>query len=163
MKKTTVILAALLSCAMLAGCGNSTASDSSSEVSESASAEEKTPAEKTAELLGAVEFPSMVEVPADTLSVRYGFDADKVSSFSAYICGSGAMPDEFGIFEAVDESSASEIKTALESRIAKQKETYTDYSPDEMYKFDNYLLKQSGNTVVYAVCADNTAAEDILG
>ena len=163
MKKSTIIIAAILSCTMLAGCGNSTSSDSSVSASDNSAAEEKTPAEKTSELLGAVEFPSMVEVPSDDLSVRYGIDADKVSSFSAYVCGSGAMPDEFGVFEAVDETAAADIKTALESRIEKQKETYTDYTPDEMYKFDGFLLKQNGTAVVYAVCADNVAAEGILG
>lgn len=162
-KKISVITAALLCCAMLAGCGSSNSSSGSASVSDSESVTAKTPAEKTAELLGAVEFPSMVEVSADDLSARYSFGPDKVSSFSAYVCGSGAMPDEFGVFEAADETSAAEIKTALESRIENQKELYTDYTPAEMYKFDGYLLRQDGTTVAYAICADNTAAEDILG
>ena len=73
------------------------------------------------------------------------------------------MPDEFGVFEAVDEDNAAEIKTALEERIEKQRDTYADYTPGEMYKFDDCFVKQNGTTVIYAICADNSAAEDILG
>ena len=58
---------------------------------------------------------------------------------------------------------ADEIKTALEKRVDNQKSTYKDYTPDEMYKFDDCFVKQDGNTVYYAVTADNTKAADILG
>lgn len=166
MKKTAIILI-FAACVMLAGCGDNSSSGSGSDnsgnsvVGESDAA--KTPAEKTAELSETIELPSMVEVTSDNLSLRYGIDAESVEDFSAYICGSGAFPDEFGIFVAVDSDAASEIKAALESRVEKQRSTYTDYTPDEMYKFDDCFVKQSGNTVYYAICADNTAAEDILG
>ena len=72
------------------------------------------------------------------------------------------MPDEFGIFVAADEDAAAEIETALNSRIESQKETFTDYTPAEMYKFDDCFVTKSGTTVCYAVCADNTSAQEIL-
>jgi hypothetical protein len=169
MKKTIIALSLSLACIMAAGCSNSSTASSGSS-SESSSSENtasettnKTAAEKTAQLLEEVEFPSMVEVTSDKLSTYYKIEEDSVTEFSAYVCGSGAMPDEFGIFVAVDEDAAAEIKSALDTRIEKQTETYTDYTPDEMYKFDDCFVSVSGNTVVYAVCADNSAAKDILG
>ena len=161
MKKITLIMAGIISCALLAGCGGNTVSGSDgSSASESNS---KTPAEKTTELLAAVEFPSMVELTADDLSARYDIEADKLTAFSAYICGSGAMPDEFGVFEAADSDTAAAIKTSLDERVKKQRDSYADYKPDEMYKFDDCFVTQKGTMVIYAICADNSAAADILG
>ncbi len=163
---TTALTAALL----LTGCsGNDTsvASDSgaSSNIADGSteSAIAATAAERTAELLTAVEFPGMAEVTEDRLSVYYGIDPASVTEFSAYVAGAGAYPDEFGIFVAVDETAAASIETALNERIEKQKNTYADYSPDEMYKFDESFVIADGSTVYFAVCADGTTAADILG
>ena len=37
-----------------------------------------------------------------------------------------------------------------------------DYTPEEMYKFDDCFVKLNGTTVYYAITADNTKAEEIL-
>ena len=162
MKKITMLLAAGAACIMLAGCGgtaSSTASDSStSTVSESA----KSAAERTAEVLNTVETPEMVEVTSDRLKMYYKIDESSVTEFSAYICGSGAMPDEFGVFVFADEEAAAAGKESISARIEKQRSTYADYTPEEMYKFDDSFVDQNGCTVTYAICADNTTAKDIL-
>ncbi len=162
---TTALTAALL----LTGCsGNDTsvASDSGNTAAAGtveATVASTTPAERTAELLTAVEFPGMAEVTEDRLTVYYGIDPASVTEFSAYVAGAGAYPDEFGIFVAVDEGFAAIIEERLNERIEKQKNTYADYSPDEMYKFDESFVKVDGSTVYFAVCADGTTAADILG
>lgn len=161
MKKIAIAAAALLCCAALAGCGGNT-KDSGSSAASTAESAALTPAEKTQKLLDTVTHPELVEVTSDRLSAYYGVESDKVTEFSAYICGSGAMPDEFGIFVAADEDAAAEIETALNSRIESQKETFTDYTPAEMYKFDDCFVTKSGTTVCYAVCADNASAQEIL-
>lgn len=117
---------------------------------------------KTSALLDALELSSMVEVTADELSIFFGIDEADVSEFSAYICGSGAVPDEFGIFAANDSETAERIADALNKRAEKQSNMFKDYLPNEMYKFDNYLVEVNGNIVTYAVCADNSIARDIL-
>lgn len=117
---------------------------------------------KTSALLDALELSSMVEVTADELSIFFGIDEADVSEFSAYICGSGAVPDEFGIFAANDADAAERIVDALNKRAEKQSNMFKDYLPNEMYKFDNYLVEVNGNIVTYAVCADNSIARDIL-
>ena len=161
MKKIAIAAAALLCCAALAGCAGNKDSGSTADVSSTASAA-LTPAEKTQKVLDEVTHPELVEVTSDRLSAYYGFESDKVTEFSAYICGSGAMPDELGVFVAANEDAAAEIETALNDRIAKQKDTFTDYTPAEMYKFDDCFVTKSGTTVCYAVCADNASAQEIL-
>lgn len=161
MRKFT--FAALAACILLTGCGNNGGESSSTGGDTSTvSVAEKTPAEMTAELLETVELPEMSEVTADKLLAYYGIDEADVTEFSAYVAGAGVYPDEFGVFVAPDEEAAKRIYDALDERIDKQNATYADYSPNEMYKFDNYCLQRFGSTVSYAVCADNEAANEIF-
>ena len=160
MKKVflSVITAALV--CSLCGCGSSNSGSSSS--SSSVSQNTLSAKEKTAKLLGAVEFPSMVEISADKLDIYFGIAEDEVKEYSVYICGSAAMPDEFGVFVAKDADTAAKIKTAVEKRIEAQRKTYSDYKPDEMYKIDSSFVNVNGTSVSYAICADNTKAAEIL-
>lgn len=179
MDKKKLIIAAALSCVMLAGCGNNTSSSESSQNSPNGSTVSEPESEsgsnsdnsddsidsRIKQLMDDVEFPSMVEVKEDNLEVYYGFTKDDVEEYSAYICGSGAMPDEFGIFIAKDEDSAAKIKDGLDKRIESQKKTYEDYplAANELYKLDDCFVSVNGTTVTYAICADNNRAKDILG
>lgn len=161
MKKILLsVITAALVCG-LCGCGSSSTSGSSTSTS-SVSQTTLSAKEKAEKLLGAVEFPSMVEVTADKLDIYFGIAEDEVKEYSVYICGSAAMPDEFGVFVAKDADTAAKIKTAVEKRIEAQKKTYSDYKPDEMYKIDNSFVNVNGSTVCYAICADNTKAAEIL-
>lgn len=179
MDKKKLIIAAALSCVMLAGCGNNTSSSGSSQNSLNGSTVSEPESEsgsnsgnsddsidsRTKQLMEDVEFPSMVAVKEDNLEVYYGFTKDDVEEYSAYICGSGAMPDEFGVFIAKDDESAAKIKDGLDKRIESQKKTYEDYplAANELYKLDDCFVNVNGTTVTYAICADNNRAKDILG
>ncbi len=162
--KKTFTAAALLAALLLAGCSNSGTSgagDSSSAVaSENASLSAQEKAEK---VLADIEFNGeMVAIDGENMELRLGFTSDGLTDYAAYACGSAALPDEFGVFVAESEDKAAEIKTALEKRIETQKETYKDYTPEEMYKFDDCVVAQNGTTVYYAITADNSKAESIL-
>lgn len=164
MKKIISAALALIVCASLTACkdtGNnseSTPTDQSSQIS----AVEKTAAEKTGELLKAMTFPEMISAGEDLLDAMFGISADDLTDYSVYICPSGAMPDEFGIFIAVSAQKAAEIKSKVEQRIADQTETYTTYTPDEVYKLEGSICEVNGNTVYYAICADGAKAREIL-
>lgn len=157
-KKIITILAAAALCAALTGCGDSTNSPAESVVN----SETKDAASKTAALKDAVKFPDMVNVKANTLKDRFGIEEADVSEFSAYICGSGAMPDEFGIFSAKDADAAKRISDALNKRVEQQRKTFKDYTPGEMYKFDDCFVETDGTVVIYAICADNSKAKELL-
>ena len=167
--KKNIAIAALCAAMLLTGCsgGSQSSSQGASESKPDASTAEETlttAAEKADALMSEGTFSGeMVAVDSDSIELRLGFSADGIADYAAYICGSGAYPDEFGIFTADSSEKADEIKTALEKRVESQKATYADYTPEEMYKFDDCFIKQEGNTVYYAVTADNTRAADILG
>lgn len=164
MKKiiVTVITAALV-CSMC-GCGNGGgSSQNSSQTSSSASQSALSLSERTKKLLDEVKFPSMVEVNQEKLELYFDVSEGDVTEYSAYICGSGAMPDEFGVFTAKDADTAAKLKASIEKRIESLRKTYADYTPKEMYKLDDSFVNVNGNTVSYAVCADNAKAKDILG
>ena len=164
--KKNITIAVLAAALLLTGCsnGNSSASEQpGASESSAADTEIKSAAEKADAMLADITFSGeMVAVDNDTIEFRYGFTADGISDYAAYLCGSGAYPDEFGVFTADSAEKADEIKASLEKRIENQKATYQDYTPDEIYKFNDCFVKQDGNTVYYAVTADNTKAADIL-
>lgn len=160
-----VILAA--ACLTLTACDStdSPSSGSSSVGTESTAgtADIKKASEKTAALLEAMEFPEMISADSNFLNVNFGINAEDLEDYSLYICPSGAMPDEFGIFTAKSAEAAADIKTKVEARIAYQTETYTTYTPGEVYKLEGSICETDGNTVYYAICADGAKAKEILG
>ena len=165
--KKNIAIAALAAALLLTGCGNGNSSTAGSDSSASDVSSESntltTAAEKADALLAGVTFSGeMVSIDGESMEFRLGFTSEGLTDFAAYVCGSGAYPDEFGVFTAESSEKAAEIKTALDKRIETQKATYSDYTPDEMYKFDDCFVKQDGNTVYYAVTADNAKAEEIL-
>ncbi len=160
------MFAALAACVLLTGCGNNNGSSEAQSGSSSAQGESqktvKTPADRTAELLEAVDFPEMAEVTSDKLMAYYGIDEADVAEYSAYVAGAGVYPDEFGVFTAVDADAAERIHDSLNARVDKQRAVYEDYSPDEAYKYSGSFVTITGNSVAYCVCADNTSGMDIL-
>ncbi len=163
--KKMITIAALSAALLLTGCSEGgTSSDSGSTPAASTAESTATAAEKAEKLLAEVEFAGeMTAIESENMEFQLGFGTDGLTDYAAYICGSGAFPDEFGVFTADSAERAEEIKTALLNRIETQKATYADYTPDEMYKFDDCFVIIKENTVCYAVTADNSKAEEILG
>lgn len=158
MRKFISIFAAAILCMTLVGCGG----DNSG----------KTPAERTSALTSELSeaassagtaLPEMVSVAAGTLHDRFLIDEGDVSEFSAYVCGNGSSPREYGVFTAKDGDAAKRISDALKAHIEMQRKSFETYKPDEMYKFDNSFVEISGNVVSYAVCEDNDKAKKLLG
>lgn len=132
-------------------------SESVSEASDS-SAATGTAAEITAKIKEDVKFPGMAEIGADRMAGYYDVAADKIDSYSAYICGSGAYPDEIAVFKMKSADDVNAVKSVLEKRVESQSATFKDYTPDEMYKIDGNNVVTSGNYVALIICADNAKA-----
>lgn len=135
----------------------SSTADSSAEASDSNEAT-GTAAEITAKIQADVKFPSMAEIEADRMSGYYDVASDKIESFSAYICGSGAYPDEIAVFQLKSADDVADVKAMLEKRVESQTATFKDYTPDEMYKINGKNVVTSGNYVALIICADNAKA-----
>lgn len=161
-----ILAAACLTLTACSGTDETSGGNSASGTSSTAStAETKTASEKTAALYEAVDFPEMITASSDFIDINFGINTDDLEDYSLYICPSGAMPDEFGIFTAKSADAAAEIMTKIEARIGYQKETYTTYTPDEVYKLDGSVcgIIVNENTVYYAICADGAKAKELLG
>ena len=132
-------------------------SESVSEASDSSTATGAA-AEITAKIQEDVKFPGMAEIGADRMAGYYDVAADKIDSYSAYICGSGAYPDEIAVFKMKSPDDVNAVKSVLEKRVESQSATFKDYTPDEMYKIDGNNVVTSGNYVALIICADNAKA-----
>ena len=157
-KKLIAFFAAAMLCVTLAGCEK----DNSG----------KSPSERTSELTSTLSeaaadagtgIPEMVSVTAGTLHDRFLIDEADVTDFSAYVCGNGSSPREYGVFNAKDEDAATRISDALKAHVEMQRKTFSTYKPDEMYKFDDSFVDINGTVVSYAVCEDNDRAKALLG
>ena len=124
----------------------------------------KNPAPKdvTAAILAEVNMNSAVEKDKSNLSDYYtAIDVSKVEEASFYICASGAYPDEIAVIKLTDAAGAAEAKKAMQSRLDKQIELFSTYTPAEMYKLETAKLYTVGNYAVLLACEDNDKAKEI--
>ncbi len=105
----------------------------------------------------------LIELEGEKIQKIMGISEDKYTSCKIYISSSGATPEEIACFEAADEAAADEIKSALETRIEAQKNTFTDYNPEQAPKLDSPVLKVDGTCVYLCISGDNSKAEEIIG
>lgn len=168
---TKKIIAGLI-CAAVAvcvcGCSSGTATDSSASSTTESSSETDSvstaasASDITDKILSEIEFPSNVEIKEERRADYYEADADKIESYSAYICGSGAYPDELAVFCMKSSADTAAVKEMLEKRVEKQSAAFKDYAPDEMYKIDGNNVVVSGNYVALIICSDNAKATEIF-
>lgn len=157
--KKSIIAMAITTMLMLTGCESGEAVEANATVS--------TPAEATASgitsaIMAEIEIPSAMEKTAENIGAYYDIDTAAVSEMSVFICGSGAYPDELAVFKFNDEATAKAGAEAVQSRLDSQITIYTDYTPAEMYKLNEAVIITDGNWVVFAACADNARAKEII-
>ncbi len=164
MKKKIIAALAAMLCLTLAGCQGGTSSPEQSTVNSAGNADITS---KAAALCEAVDFTvgdKVVEKSRVTDLLILGVDENDVSEFSAYKVGSGAAPDEFGIFTAKDADAAKRVEDALNKHKDQLYKSFiTDgYTPGEAHKFDDSFVETNGTVVFYAICADNSKARELL-
>ncbi len=158
--KKSIIAAAMLCTLMLTGCGeNGEAVEANATVQAVA---EVTANDIANAVMAEIEIPSAMEKNAENIGAYYDIDTATVAEMSVFICGSGAYPDELAIFRFNDAESAANGANAVQSRIDSQTAIYKDYTPAEMYKLDEAVVITEGNWVIFAACADNARAEEII-
>lgn len=169
---TKKIIAGLI-CAAVAvcvcGCSSGTATDSSASSTTESSSETDSvstaasASDITEKILSEIEFPSKAEIEEGRRDNFYEVEEkDKIDSYSAYICASGAYPDELAVFCMKSSADTAAVKEMLEKRVEKQSAAFKDYTPDEMYKIDGNNVVVSGNYVALIICSDNAKATEIF-
>ncbi len=152
MKKVLPTLALLF---LLAACGGGTPADPSPAPSAtSLSAQEMAQA-----ILKAGTFSeTLEEVEPQVAYSLYGMEPSDVLDCAVSL-STGATAEECAVLIMKDEDAAKTALTALQTRIADQKEALADYQPAELAKLDKALtgtLPAAEGTLIYLVVAEST-------
>ncbi|MBR1724162.1 MAG: DUF4358 domain-containing protein [Ruminococcus sp.] len=183
MKKTKILCAVLaltLAASMsLTACGDNSSDDSGEAPAETtaANAGEGDGGEQTNDpdearlaanyyaddLFNGIEYvDQLAEIAPEMVEKLYGISPDKYTTGKVYV-GGVATTEEIACFDAVEETAAGEIKTALENRIVAQMKAVEDYNPDELVKLNDPVLITHGNSVYMCLSNDNDKAKEIIG
>ena len=148
MKKTALIILALILVFSLFGCGKKEEpAYSVSEIAEKIAAE----TEFTDELW-------LLE--GDAVANRYNIDQDKVSEYHILVGATGATAEEIAVFKL--SSSSASADDMLDERIEDLTHNFADYRPDEMYKIENALRIQKGSYLIMVLAQDTEPARKAI-
>ena len=159
MKKCAIILAliALLGCASCAGGKSVDVSQT-----QSAAVQPGTAAEWLDYLQANLPFDDHM-AKSDNAAAVYGIlDEDGYAGDCALLVSTMATPEEIAVFRADSVFTADDLTALALARLARQKESFTDYAPTEVPKLDSAVVKTLGDFVIVCVCADNAKAETLL-
>lgn len=88
------------------------------------------------------------------------YDLPEVEDYVVYV-GSGATAEEIAIFTLKDESDEESVREALEKRVEEQKQSFSNYVPEEVARLDKSVIQSNQKYVVLCV-SDEDLAEDII-
>ena len=75
----------------------------------------------------------------------------------------GATAEEIALWECKDADAAKRVYEAMVERISDQKESFTDYNPEELDKLKSPVLVKSGNYVFLCLSDNNDKAKELIG
>ena len=146
-KKTVLIFVSVLILSVMAGCGGGRDVD----VKGLADA-----------LLTQITYQDELSaIDLDTAQMFYNF-GDAVITEAVFYESSGATAEEIAVIKCDSDKDAQIVETALNTRVAEQKESYTDYVPAELEKLNAAVVYKSGNTAVLSVSNDPDNARKII-
>lgn len=147
MKISALILALVMLCGMLCACGSGS-SGKNVPVADIAA--------DVASALGKTE--ALTTVDDNWIKGWMKVEADKFGEQVVMINAYGANVDEFGVFKAGDDMSASEIKATVEAYLQLRMSSWMDeYMPEEKPKLENAEIKVIGEYVMYCILSDADA------
>lgn len=104
----------------------------------------------------------LVDADSGKIEKILGVAPDAYKDAKVYISSTGATPEEIAVFEAND-GMAEAIKASLTTRLTNQKNTFTDYKPEQAPKLDNAVLEVRDNYVFFCVSGNSDKAKEIIG
>ena len=114
------------------------------------------------ELISGGVFTDTMSQPAEGIPARiYGFQDADVAEVVMYT-GTGAPAEEIFLVKTSGGSAISALKTACQTRIDNQKQSFQAYSPEDVAKLDSAVLVTSGDYVLLVVANDAAAAQAIV-
>lgn len=96
---------------------------------------------------------TMESIKANKAISMLGADEADVQDAVYYGCV-GATTAEILIFQCKDEEAAGRVYELADAHLAKQKEAYQSYAPEEAKKVDNAVKQKYGSYVIVVVSSD---------
>lgn len=109
---------------------------------------------------------SLLEVD-ETLAIMmyrlgtYDVGEEDIVSCRVFVAQS-VIGDEMAFFEMDSEEAAQSVYQALNARVKTQAAAFQDYGPEEVPKFNQAVIAQSGTTVYLVVASDYSTVDSIL-
>lgn len=105
---------------------------------------------------------SLVEFDSGKIEKILGVAPSAYKTAKVYASSTGATPEEIACFEAASSEMATTIKATLEIRLTNQKNTFSDYKPEQAPKLDDAVLEVKDNFVFFIVSGDSAKAKEII-
>lgn len=156
--KKAILCILLAAICLFAGCGKTSDSNDTTPA--------LTPVTSAAEwvdvLSATVTFDDqMTVVDGESALVRYGVDEAYDDDCALYI-SSMATPEEIAVFKTNDRFDADYFTALASAYLAQQKESYSDYAPEQVPKLDTAVVRVCGEYVIVCVSADNEKAASVV-
>lgn len=94
-----------------------------------------------------------------TFAVLADFDYEKIDNYF-YAYSSSGSPEEVAVIALKNKSDAGDLMKALKAHIESRKNTFQQYTPEQVGMLDNAILTYQGNVVLYAVDSKNGIMQD---
>ena len=151
-KALSLLLALLVLCACLAGCGKG--GDKKPKVIDIT---------KLSQALdgGSLFGDSLSPLDEGTARSLFGLNSADVTK-CVVKCSAGATPEAYALFQAADTDAAGRVLQAVNDYIAMQKAVFNSYAPDQLTKLDSAIVQQTDVYIIYVCASDTAAAQAIL-
>ncbi len=148
-KALAVIAAAFVLCMGMAGCGSSYREDLS-------------PEDVYTKISEGIQTEELNRMRSSAVPDQYGSDLAFADDVVVYKCASQAAPDEIAVFKLKKDADPADAEAIMQKRIDYQKEAFSDYQPQEMYKFDHTFVKTYGLYTIMIIADDTSAADSLI-
>ncbi|HOO28173.1 MAG TPA: DUF4358 domain-containing protein [Lachnospiraceae bacterium] len=104
---------------------------------------------------------ALTAIDFDTADMIFNF-SDVTIVNGAIFESSGATAEEIVVLECASAEDAKAAKTALETRVSEQEESFEDYVPEELVKLNEAVIVTSGKYAILSVSNEPDEAEKII-
>ena len=112
-------------------------------------------------IMDEIEFPDMMELPENRISLFYSLDNRVYEDISVHISEDGIYANEIAIIK-IKSGQADAALGGVKDRLEGQKSDFKEYIPEQYALLEKALIKVSGDYLIFAVTEDNNKAERIF-
>lgn len=113
-----------------------------------------------------VDLNNLEKSDSKSLKRFFGLNSSEFADFTIYIPKSTMDVEEMLVIKIKDKGQVQGIEDAIDSRVNKQIESFSEYGPEQVALLQDYEVKNKGEYVFYAVSKDldklNTAFKDSI-